>query len=137
MDEELASTTIINGLFMAYAALALVLAAAGLFGVISYSVAQRRQEIGVRLALGASPRAMARMVIREGLAVTLAGAVVGLLLALILGRLSSSVLFGINADDPPTYAAVVMVIFAVALLASWAPALRAMRVDPVRTLRAE
>ena len=89
------------------------------------------------LALGASPRAVARMVVREGLVVTLAGAIAGLVLALILGRLSSSVLFGIGASDPPTYAAVVMIIFAVALLASWAPAVRAMRVDPVRTLRAE
>lgn len=137
MDEELASTTIINGLFVSYALLALLLAAAGLFGVISYSVAQRRREIGVRLALGASPGAVGRMVIREGVAVALIGAVAGLVLALILGRLSSSVLFGIDANDPPTYAAVVMIILAVALLASWAPALRAMRVDPVRTLRAE
>jgi predicted permease len=137
MDEELASTTVVNGLFVSFAVLALLLAAGGLFGVISYSVAQRRREIGVRLALGASPRAVARMIVREGLGVTLAGAAVGLLLALILGRLSSRVLFGIEANDPPTFGAVVGIIVAVALLATWAPAVRAMRVDPARTLRAE
>jgi predicted permease len=137
MDEELASTAIIDGLFVSYAMLALLLAAGGLFGVISYSVTQRRREIGVRLALGASPRAIAKMVVREGLVVTLAGIGVGLLMALALARLSRALLFGIDAHDVPTFAGVVALILGVALLATWAPAMRAMRVDPVRTLRAE
>ena len=137
MDEEMAGTTIVNGLFVSYAGLALLLAAGGLFGVISYSVAQRRREIGVRLALGASPRAIARMIVREGLTITGAGAVVGLLMALFLARLSTSLLYGISAHDPRTLAAVAAVILSVALLATWAPAVRAMRVDPATTLRAD
>jgi predicted permease len=137
MDEELASTTIINGLFVSYALLALLLAAGGLFGVISYSVAQRRREIGVRLALGATRQSIARMVVREGLLVTGAGAGIGLLLAMGLARLSASVLYGIDATDPPTFLGVLGVIVTVALLATWAPAVRAMRVDPATTLRAE
>ena len=137
MDEELAATTIVNGLFISYAVLALLLAAGGLFGVISYSVAQRRREIGVRLALGASPRAIASMIMREGLLVTLAGAAAGVLLAMGLARLSTALLYGIEADDLPTFAGVVAVILTVALLATWTPAMRAMRVDPAKTLRAD
>ena len=133
----MAGMTIVNGLFVSYAGLALLLAAGGLFGVISYSVAQRRREIGVRLALGASPRAIARMIVREGLTITGAGAVVGLLMALFLARLSTSLRYGIGAHDPRTLAGVVAVILSVALLAMWAPAVRAMRVDPARTLHAD
>ena len=136
-DEELSSSRIINGLLVAYAVLALVLAAGGLFGVISYAVGQRRREFGVRLALGASPRAIARMILREGLVVTGLGAGAGLLIAVVLARMSASILFGISPRDPATFAGVSAVILLVALGATWIPAARAMRVDPAGTLRAE
>jgi len=137
IDEELASSRIINGLFVGFAVLALALAAGGLFGVISYSVGQRRREIGIRLALGAAPRAIGRMILAEGLKVVAVGMVVGLLLAMLLASASSSLLYGIRPGDPITFAAVVTVILLVALAATLHPASRAMRVDPARTLRAD
>ena len=88
VDEELASSRIINGLFVGFAVLALLLAAGGLFGVISYSVGQRRREIGIRLALGAAPPAIGRMIVREGLKVVAIGVVAGLLLAAMLASAS-------------------------------------------------
>ena len=136
-EEEMSSSKILNGLFVSYALLALTLAAGGLFGVISYSVSQRRREIGVRLALGASPRAIARMILREGLVVTGVGAAVGMILAVVLAQLSSSLLFGVSARDPMTFGGVAVLIVLVALAASAAPAGRAMRIDPARTLRAD
>ena len=96
IDEELASSRIINGLFVGFAVLALVLAAGGLFGVISYSVGQRRREIGIRLALGAAPSAIGRMILSEGLRVVAIGMAVGMLLALLLASASSSLLYGIR-----------------------------------------
>jgi predicted permease len=137
VDDELASSRIINGLFVGFALLALALAAAGLFGVISYSVGQRRRELGIRLALGASPAGIGRMIVLEGLKIVGIGMAVGLLLAIGLARASSSLLFGITASDPSTFAAVASLILIVTLLASWAPASRAMRVDPAGTLRSE
>jgi len=137
IDDEMASSRIINGLFVGFAVLALLLAAAGLFGVISYSVGQRRREIGIRLALGASPATIGRMIVGEGLKVVAVGAVIGLGLAVLLARASTSLLFGITANDPATFAGVVALILVVAAAATWGPATRAMRVDPARTLRAE
>lgn len=137
VEDEMASSRIINGLFVGFAVLALALAAAGLFGVISYSVGQRRRELGIRLALGASPRAIGRMIVGEGLKIVLAGMAAGLILAAGLAQLSTSLLFGITARDPATFLGVAAVILAVALLAAWAPASRAMRVDPAGTLRAD
>jgi predicted permease len=137
IDDELASARIINGLFISFALLALALAAAGLFGVISYSVGQRRREIGIRLALGASPAAIGRMIVREGLVVSSIGIAAGLGLAALLARAATSLLYGIRASDPVTYAAVVAAILVVTIGAALGPATRAMRVDPARTLRAE
>jgi putative ABC transport system permease protein len=137
IHDELASSRIINGLFAGFAGLALALAAAGLFGVISYSVGQRRHELGIRLALGASPAAIGRMILGEGLKVVAIGMVVGLLLAMGLARASTSLLYGITAGDPSTFLGVASLILLVALVAAWAPATRAMRTDPARTLRAE
>jgi ABC-type antimicrobial peptide transport system permease subunit len=137
VEDEMASTRIVNGLFVGFAVLALALAAAGLFGVISYSVGQRRRELGIRLALGASPRMIGRMVVGEGLKIVVAGMVAGSILAAGLAHLSSSLFFGITARDPATFLGVAAVILAVALLAAWAPASRAMRVDPAGTLRAD
>ena len=137
VDEELASGRIINGLFVGFAVLALLLAAGGLFGVVSYSVGQRRREIGIRLALGAAPAAIARMIVREGLRVVAIGVVAGLVLAAILASAASSLLYGIRPSDPLTFGAVVAVILIVTIAATLYPASRAMHVDPVRTLRAD
>jgi ABC-type antimicrobial peptide transport system permease subunit len=137
VDDDLASSRIINGLFVGFALLALALAAAGLFGVISYSVGQRRRELGIRLALGASPAGIGRMIVLEGLKVVGIGMVVGFILAVVLARASASLLVGVTASDPATFLGVTGLILAVTLLSAWAPASRAMRVDPAGTLRAE
>lgn len=137
VDEDLSSLKVINGLFVGFAVLALVLAAAGLYGVLSYSVGQRRREIGLRLALGAAPRTVGWLVLKEGLRVTAIGAVVGLVLAVLLAQASASVLTGVSPADPLTFAGVTAVIFLVAIAALWLPAVRAMRVDPAGTLKAE
>lgn len=120
-----------------FAALALLLAAIGLYGVIAYSVTQRRAEIGVRVALGASRPDVLRLVVGQGVRLTLAGLLVGLAGALVLTRLMSSLLFGVEPTDPLTLAAVAALLTAVALLASWIPAHRAAGTNPAIALRAE
>jgi putative ABC transport system permease protein len=137
VEEELSSSNIINGLFVGFALLALALAAAGLYGVISYSVGQRRREFGVRLALGAAPGSIRRMVLGEGLRVVAIGAVLGLGLAGLLAQATRSLLYGISAGDPVTFAGVTALVLLVGVAAMWAPAARAMRVDPARTLKAD
>jgi len=137
VDEETSSTGIINFIFVSFAGLALLLAAAGLYGVISFTVGQRRQEFGVRLALGAAPGEIRSMVLGEGLKVTLIGVGLGLILAWGLALASASVLYGVKPEDPRTYAGVTLTVVVVAILAVWIPASRAMRVDPVTALRAD
>lgn len=137
VDEEMSSTRIINAIFVAFAGLALVLAAAGLYGVIAFTVGQRRQEFGVRLALGAAPGSIRSMVLREGLRVSAIGVVIGLGIAWMLAMASASVLYGISPNDPLTYVAVTLTVIVVAICAVWIPATRAMRVDPLTALRAE
>ncbi len=137
IDNETSSSKIINAIFVAFAGLALALAAAGLYGVISFTVGQRRQEFGVRLALGAEPGAIRSLVLREGLKVSALGVVIGLGIAFALATASSSVLFGITPEDPRTYVGVTLTVVLVATLAVLIPALRAMRVDPVTALRAD
>jgi putative ABC transport system permease protein len=137
VNEELSSAGILNSLFSGFALLALSLAAAGLYGVISYSVNQRRREFGVRLALGAAPSSIRRMILGEGLRVVGVGAVIGLIMAAGLAYAARSLLFGISAADPVTFISVTAIVLLVGLVAMWAPAVRAMRVDPVRTLKAE
>jgi putative ABC transport system permease protein len=112
----------------------LLLAAIGIYGVIAYFVSQRTQEIGVRLALGASPRDVVRLVIRQALKPVLAGLVLGIAGALAIGNILASELYGVTARDPLTIAGVSVAFVLVAILASWAPARRAARVDPVRAL---
>ena len=124
--------TFLLGLF---AAMALALAATGIFGVISYSVSCRTNEIGIRVALGASRGAILRMVLRETLVLTFAGLAVGVPCALAATRLVEHMLFGVSASDPPTLAGVAFALSAVAALAGYVPARRAMRVDAMVALR--
>jgi ABC-type antimicrobial peptide transport system permease subunit len=116
---------------------ALVLAAAGLFGLLSYHVTTRVPEIGVRMALGAKARDVAWLVLREILPVVGAGAAAGLALAFAAGMTLESVVYGIGAHDPAVLAASVLVLLLTAALAAWMPTRRAARVDPVEALRAE
>jgi len=121
----------------AFAALALVLAAIGIYSVLSYSVRRRVQEIGIRLALGASLSDVLRMIVLEGMKPTLLGLAAGTAAALALGQVMSSLIYGVKATDPATFLAVVAVLAAVALSASIIPARRAAKVDPMMALRYE
>jgi hypothetical protein len=121
----------------AMGALGLALAAIGLYGVLAYAVSQRQREIGVRLAVGARPADVFALVMRQGLGLVGAGVLAGLALALPATRLLRSLLFGTSPSDPATYAAVALLLGAVAALACLVPARRATRVDPMTTLRCE
>lgn len=135
LDDGFATGRLLSAMFAAFAIIALLLATAGLYGVVSYTVSQRTPEIAVRLALGASPGAIARDVIGGSLRLTLAGVAVGVIGAFALARAMSSMLFGVSASDSGTYlgAAAVAVVSAVA--ASWLPMRRAAHVDPIQSLR--
>ncbi len=136
-DESLAATSFTLVMLGIAGAMAMMLGLIGIYGVISYTVSQRRREIGIRVALGAQTGALQWLFVRHGLALAGVGAVTGLAAAAGLTRLMKSVLFGISPIDPLTYTAVPLVLVAAAVLASYLPARRAAAVDPVETLRAE
>ena len=124
-------------LLATFAGLALVLAAVGIYGVIGYSVQQRRRELGIRIALGATRERVVGMVMRQGMALTLIGAMVGLASAAALTRVLSGQLFGVSATDPLTFLAVPAILIMVALVACVVPAKRALAVDPASVIRSE
>ena len=122
-------------LLVIFGALAGLLAAVGIYGVIAYMVTQRTHEIGVRLALGAQPADVFKLVLAQGVKLTLIGIAVGLLAALALTRVLSTLLYGVSATDPATFLIIPLLLTAVSLLASYVPARRATRVEPVIALR--
>jgi putative ABC transport system permease protein len=140
--EEVAAESIVISRFMMYllgvfSAIALVLAAIGIYSVISYSVTQRTHEIGIRMALGAQPPHIQKMIVRQGMRMALLGIGIGIVAALILARLLSGLIFGVGSADPITFAATVLLLGLVALGASYFPARRATQVDPLTALRHE
>jgi predicted permease len=137
IDQQVFKERLIARLAGFFGALALVLACIGLYGLVSYEVARRTREIGIRTALGAERQDVLRLVLAQGMRLAIAGAVVGIALALGLTRYAKSLLFGVGAADPLTFAAVTALLIGVTLLACYVPARRATRVDPVVALRYE
>jgi len=141
MDEIVTQSTARNDfnmlLLTVFAGSALLLATIGIYALMAYAVQQRTQEIGIRLALGAEPRTVRNMVVRQGMSVALAGVAIGVASAFGLTRLIASFLFGVTARDPMVFLVVPLLLGTVALIGVWLPARRAARVDPVIALRTE
>jgi predicted permease len=124
-------------LLAAFALVAVLLAAVGLYGVVSYGVSQRAREVGVRVALGAQRADVTRLVLSSGLSLVAVGVAAGLVVSLLVTRYLTSLVFGVSPGDPATFAAATALLVAVALLAHWVPIRRALRIDPAIALRAE
>jgi len=141
MDDVVATSYAARRLTMilltGFAALAIMLACVGIYGVVSYLVGQRTQEIGIRMALGAQRRDIMVLVLGEGTRMALIGAALGMAASLVLTRLMAKQLFGVSAHDPLTYASVALVLMLVAVVACFVPARRAVRMDPMKSLRWE
>jgi putative ABC transport system permease protein len=135
MDSSLAQPRFTMLLLVVFSAAALALAIIGVYGVLAYSVAQRRHELGIRVALGAERADILRLVVHQGLLLAGAGVAIGLAAALLLTRLMSSLLYGIGARDLTTFVLAPLAFLCIALLASYMPALRATRTDPMEALR--
>jgi ABC-type antimicrobial peptide transport system permease subunit len=132
-----ARTSFTAAMLGASSGIALLLGLVGIYGVITYVVSQRTREIGVRMALGASSSTVRGMVVKQGLTLSGAGVALGLIVAALLSRVMSSLLYGVGATDPITYIAVALALIFVAVIASLIPAMRAAGVDPGRALRVE
>jgi hypothetical protein len=137
IDPTMRSWTAGAQMFATFGALALLLAAIGLYAVVAFTVSQRTRELGVRIALGALPRDVVRLVVGEGVRVTITGVVIGVLISLVGARTLNTLLFGVTARDPVVYGAVTIVLVAAAALASAVPASRAARLDPNTALRVD
>ena len=137
VEESLAERRFSMLLLTAFAAIALGLAVTGVYGVMAYLVSQSTRELGIRLALGAAPRDLLMLVVRQGLVVALAGTALGLAGAMLLTRFMQALLFGVRPSDPLTFAVIAAALAAVAVAASYVPARRAARIDPIVSLRAE
>ena len=137
LQESIAEPRFRTLLLGAFALMAVVLAAVGVYGLISFSVAQRTREIGIRVALGAQSRQVMAPVLREGVGLALTGIAIGIAASLAATRLLAEFLFGVEPTDPMTYTAVALLLLAIALVASYIPSRRALRVDPITALRAE
>jgi len=136
-DEDLSGDRFSLLLYASFAAIALTLAAIGIYGVMAFAVGERSHEIGIRMALGASKERVVRMVLREGLLLALGGLALGLIGAYFVGRAMRSTLFGVGSIDPWAFSGVAVVLLVSALVACYLPAHRAATVDPMRALRIE
>jgi putative ABC transport system permease protein len=137
VERSVADRKFLLALMLVFAALALALTVIGLYGVISYLVTQRTQEIGIRMALGAQVRHIMQLILKHGVILVSLGVVIGLAAAILLTRLMSHMLYGVTATDPATFSAIALLLTFVALVACYLPARRAAHVDPVVALRSE
>jgi predicted permease len=141
LDERISAENwyygVFGTLFSAFGGAALFLASVGLYGVMAFSVSQRRREMGVRMAMGAQPRDVIRLVVRQGMAQTAVGLAVGTVFALGVSSLLSALLLDVSPRDPLIFSTIIVVLLGTAMLACWVPARRATRVDPLEALRSE